>query len=688
MNDIKTSPEFKAQTTKAIVSIAFFALTYIVILILTICITALSIYGGIMLIIAMPRIFTIAVGIGLASFGILILIFLLKFIFKSHIIDRSHLIEINKADEPRLFRLIEEIVNEVHTSFPKKVYLSSDVNAAVFYDSSFWSMLFPIKKNLQIGLGLVNTITETELKAILAHEFGHFSQRTMKVGSYVYNVNQVIFNMLFDNEAYDKLIREWAAVSGYFSIFVMLAVKIIEGIKWVLRKLYQVVNKSYMGLSREMEFHADEIAANVTGYEPLKNSLLRMSLAEHSFNSVLGFYDGKIANNTISGNLYKEQFFVMNFYAESDNISIKNNLPQVTYQDISRYNKSKLVIKDQWASHPGTVERIERLEKTKITSKQINHTSANEVFRNIEETQKRITEKIFKEVQYQGEVTSEPFEEFQSEYRNVFLNNTFSKRYNGYYDNKNPLHFETDSPIATAENLKPDELFSNEQVDVVYTSISLQNDVATLKQIANKEIPIKMFDYDGKKYKRKECNALISKLENELVQINEEIRRNDIRIFEFFWNVEQIQKKTTFLKQLYEDFFMFDKAFDSKYEIYTQLSNELQFVNFTTPIDQIKNNFLKIKPLEERLKTGIHGLLAENLYQTEISIEIRDSLNLFLSQEWDYFGFSQYHNDNLKVLFGALNNYSFLLSKGYFIIKKKILDYQEELLIKYDQHTE
>ncbi|MBK6964784.1 MAG: hypothetical protein IPH20_12805 [Bacteroidales bacterium] len=61
MNDIKTSPEFKTQTTKAIVSIAFFALTYIVILILTICITALSIYGGIRLIIAMPRIFTIAV---------------------------------------------------------------------------------------------------------------------------------------------------------------------------------------------------------------------------------------------------------------------------------------------------------------------------------------------------------------------------------------------------------------------------------------------------------------------------------------------------------------------------------------------------------------------------------------------------------------------------------------------------
>ena len=91
---------------------------------------------------------TIALGIGLASLGILVLFFLVKFIFSSHKVDRSHLHEISKTDEPRLFKLIEDIVNEVYTSFPKKVYLSTDVNAAVFYDSSFWSMFIPIKKNL------------------------------------------------------------------------------------------------------------------------------------------------------------------------------------------------------------------------------------------------------------------------------------------------------------------------------------------------------------------------------------------------------------------------------------------------------------------------------------------------------------------------------------------------------------
>jgi Zn-dependent protease with chaperone function len=37
-------------------------------------------------------------------------------------------------------------------------------------------MFLPIKKNLQIGLGLVNSLNVSEFKAVMAHEFGHFTQ--------------------------------------------------------------------------------------------------------------------------------------------------------------------------------------------------------------------------------------------------------------------------------------------------------------------------------------------------------------------------------------------------------------------------------------------------------------------------------------------------------------------------------
>lgn len=678
--EIKVSTEFKTQTTKAIISINFFLLTYILMLVFAVGLTALCVYGGIMLIAIRPMLITIALGIGLASLGILVLFFLLKFIFKSHKVDRSHLIEIRKTDEPELFSLIDEIVNKVGTDFPKKVYLSTDVNAAVFYDSSFWSMFFPVKKNLQIGLGLVNTISKSELTAILSHEFGHFSQKTMKVGSYVYNVNQVIFNLLYDNESYDKLIQGWANVSGYFSIFVIIAVKIVEGIQWVLKKMYEVVNKNYMGLSREMEFHADEIAASVTGLDPLKSSLLRMSLADHSFNSVLSFYESKITENKKTENIYKDHLFVMNFIAQDNKIEIKNNLPQISEDELNKFNKSKLVIKDQWASHPSTEDRIAMLEKTGLNSKNVDNESANLLFSNIEKTQKELTGKLFKEVAYTGECSIIPCEVFQSEFKNEFIENSFAKVYNGYYDNKNPLVFDTKNTMDHLADIKLEDLFSEEMVDLVYTAISLQTDIETIKQISDKTLPIKTFDYDGKKYSQKDSKILLQKLELELKEVNEQIKFNDIRIFQFFSNCERDNENNSMLENLYNEFFDYEKELDSKYETYIKLSNELQFVNFTTPFEQIRANFLRIEPIEEDLKKGIRELLEDIKYESELTKKIKDNFELYLSKKWTYFGNEKYFDSNLEMIFTAMNNYAFLLSRGYFLLKKKLLNYQLELI--------
>lgn len=48
-----------------------------------------------------------------------------------------------------------------------------------------------------------------------------------------------------------------------------------------------------MALSREMEFHADEIAAHVAGSQALADSLLRINFASSALESVLAFYDQK-----------------------------------------------------------------------------------------------------------------------------------------------------------------------------------------------------------------------------------------------------------------------------------------------------------------------------------------------------------------------------------------------------------
>ena len=681
-NEIQVSKEFKIQTTKAIITISVFILSYLIILLLALVLTALCIAGGIALIAVQPMFATIVLGIGLASLGILIVIFLLKFIFKSHKTDRSHLFEINESHQPELFRTIHDIVLKVDTSFPNRVYLSAEVNASVFYDSSFWSMFLPVKKNLVIGLGLVNTVTKEELKAILAHEFGHFSQKTMKVGSYVYNVNQVIFNMLYENESYEDLIQRWANVSGYFSIFVAIAVKINEGIQWILRKLYEVVNKGYMGLSREMEFHADEIAASVTGYEPLKKSLLRMALADISYNNVISFYNNKIIKNIKSKNIYSDQFSVVHFLSQVNKLTHTNNLPDISLEEQSKYDKSKLIIKDQWASHPSIKDRINRLEKTGFNNTNSDDKFANELFQDIVSLQNQLTEKIFDGVSYEGKgnVISISTEMFIEEYKNEVLINSFPKIYNGYYDNKNPTGFDLNPTGSSEKMLDFNDLFSDEKVDWVYASIALQNDKEILKNISNKLLQLKSFDYDGVRYSRSDSETLVEKLNSELDKINEKISRNDIDIYSYCLEKENKLNKPPQLQHIYNEFFSFDKNFETKYDYYIKVSNELQFVSVTTPFEKIKSNLETIKAIEENLKHEISNLLSDVTVRPELTQEIKDNLEKYISKAWDYFGGTSYFDDNLNILYKALHNYSFLLSRKYFQMKKTLLTYQEELM--------
>jgi len=677
--DIKLSRAFKAQATNAIFALCFFMFTYSIILLLGVALTILCIYGGLTIISVKPSFITLALGIGLSSMGILVLIFLVKFMFNSSKSDDANLVEINESQEPKLFNLIRELVQEVGTNFPKKVYLSSEVNASVFYDSSFWSMFLPVKKNLRIGLGLINTVTEEELKAILAHEFGHFSQRTMKVGSYVYNVNQVIFNMLYDNESYSALVQRWSNISMFFSLFVIIAVKINEGIQFILRKLYELVNKSYMGLSREMEFHADEIAASVTGYEPFKKALLRIALADASLNAVLNYYGNKIDDNIKSENIYLEQFHVMQVLGEVNNYTITNDLPNISLEEQNKFNKSKLVIKDQWASHPTIADRIARLEQTGFLSDAKTDTLANTLFTDPIAVQKQITNHVFQVVHYPGEVKTNAALAFVEEYKQEIRSNSFGKIYNGYYDLKNPVEFDTQTVEITSLDTDFSALFSDEKVELVYIAVALQNDIETLKNIAERKLQLKTFDYDGRRFTTKEALALIENLKSELETINEQIKHNDIRVYTYFLQLEHSQNRPKELESIYHAFFTFDHVYESKFDLYAQLLNGLQFVSETTTYEEIIRNFEEVKPMEEKLKQEINALLSDAALSTEIKQELRTELEKYTRETWQYFDGTLYLDEGLNLLFLAVNNYSFLLARKYFLMKKALLAYQEEL---------
>lgn len=675
---ITISKSFQEKATKSVFAIVLFLFVYLLLLFAAAGLTALCVVGGFAIIAAKPMFFTLVAGLGLASIGIMIFIFLVKFAFKKHQTDLSAFTEIDRVSQPTLFTFIDSIVEEVGTDFPKKIYISNQVNASVFYDSGFWSMFLPIKKNLHIGMGLVNTVSEEELKAILSHEFGHFSQKSMKVGSYVYNVNQVIFNMLYDNDSYTKMVQSWANVNSYFVFFVGMALKIVEAIQWVLRKMYAVVNKSYMELSREMEFHADAVAASVTGYLPLKSSLLRMDLADKSFNAVIGFYNNKFEEAWISKNIFEEQFFVLQFLASKEGFPVVDGLPYVSPEN-SRYQASKIVIDNQWASHPATKDRIAALEQLNIVKPMISAKSANALFVNVAQLQESLTQRIFADVPYTKEKHFCSLQEFTLEYEKNYDTNSFSPLYNGYYDSRNPLSITIDALPENESSATVTDLFSDEKVGLVYSYLATEQDTVMLENIAKGDFEVDTFDFEGIKYQKSDASALLVSFSKEKTLLEEQLLDNDQKIYNYFQTLASRQGVAQQLKEYYESFFAYDTTYEERFVLYQKLMGDLQFTSQSLPYAEIISNFKRITLEEKQLKEHIASMLQSDLYQEAIDGTMRTNLEQYLSKDWLYFEEQTYHETALSMLFDAINNFQYLNHRGYFLIKKRLLDFQVRL---------
>lgn len=682
--NLNISPEFRKMAMRAVFHISLFILVYFSLVLTAIALMALCVVGGITLIAIKPGLFTIAIGLGLAGMGVFVLIFLIKFIFSKYVTDRSHLVEITREQQPELFKMIREIVDEVKTDFPKKIYLSSDVNAAVFYDSGFWSMFLPIRKNLMIGMGLINSVTAEELKAVLSHEFGHFSQRSMKIGSYVYNVNRVIYNMLYENSSYENVISTWASFSSYFAFFVKIGVKIIQGVQWVLHKMYNIVNLSHLRLSREMEYHADAVAAHVTGSIPLITSLRRLDFASNAYQTVIDYHREENKSGAAMKNIYSQQQFVMQFLAKENNLKFENSLPQLTSSGIEKF-KSKLVIKNQWDSHPPTEDRVARLNELNIIKNDMDNRPAGNIFKDLEQLEHQLTRIVLpsnhsEDIQVHVAETT-----FETHFTKNFRENTQHKLYNGYYDHKQPVSAARDSQNTKTAILSDSSaaLFSEENVSMIYTSLSMESDLQLLRQIQEGNHDLKTFDYDGEKYLVEDCGLLIQKLETESSILKEKITRHDEMLFWFFSGKAAEKNLTEEFNRRWELYQSTDKATDEQFNFYSKLFAATRFIHEQTSVVEINDKLKELSVIEVEFRSFIRRFLNDAIYHPIITPAIRSDFEKYLEKELNYFVINEYDNDNLRIFFDAMNQFQNTLSKSFLFQKKSLLEFQASL---FDHH--
>ncbi|MFN8307505.1 MAG: M48 family metallopeptidase [Ferruginibacter sp.] len=673
------SATFKKEVRKVLFSIFLFFTVYILLVVLSILLAIACMYAGFFVIANSGHLLAIIAGLGIVSIGVMVFVFLIKFIFSVKKHDESGTIQLSEQEHPQLFAFIRQLTIDTQTRFPKKIVLSPEVNACVYYNDSFWSMIFPVRKNLQIGLALVNTLTLSEFKAVMAHEFGHFSQRSMKLGSFVYNVNKAIYNMLFENKDLGSFLEKWGSFHWAVGIFVWVTIQLIKGIQLILRGMYSFINKNYMSLSREMEFHADAVSASVSGSGNCISALRKLEIGDVCYQTVIQKANDWLEDNVRMENVYRSHDEVMLNYAEHNNLPVENSTPVADMGFFRKFQLHKVNVKDQWASHPPREEREEHLLGLNVVSAKDSR-PAWVIFTDAEKLQARMTEQLYSNIpDYQQK---EPLSAaaFRERYLGDIQAYHFPDEYNGYFDNHPLSEMNTEEVFARPadKSLSLSSLFTESWIASLKSLSGNEYDRNLLKSIVDKEIVVRSFDYDGEKMERDAAPALLQKIEDNIALQTKQLQEHDERIVSFFYQcaLNRGTEQATALKEKYTAHFNTQKSITGFISIGQRIleclapllaGQTIEIARAESMADDLRLEGGNIKPfIREWLDKGIYNK----------NRELRERAENFLSADYQYFHNPSFKNNELGTIHLLVTSSVPLMNDFHYRQFKSLLEYQ------------
>lgn len=181
---------------------------------------------------------------------------------------------LDRTAHPRLFAELEDLANLLDEPVPNEVYLIPEVNA--FVADRGGVMGFGTRRVMGIGLPLVAILEQSEFRAVLVHEFGHYYSGDTRLGPWVYKTRMAMVRTIQNMASLGSMMRVAVAQIAYR--FVML----------ILEAYWKVFFRATQGISRRQEYRADELACHLGGTEPLVNGLRKIHAANAAFPAYWG----------------------------------------------------------------------------------------------------------------------------------------------------------------------------------------------------------------------------------------------------------------------------------------------------------------------------------------------------------------------------------------------------------------
>jgi heat shock protein HtpX len=166
---------------------------------------------------------------------------------------------LDRSCHPRLFAEINRIAAALNEPVPRDVYLIGDANAFVADRGGI--MGFGSRRIMGLGLPLLSTMTVSQFRAVLAHEFAHYYGGDTSLGPWVYRT-KTSFVRIFENVG---SVRELARIAVLGTMYLVVTTLL----KWYFVSFLRISNF----VARKQEYRADELACLVAGRQNLVDGL-------------------------------------------------------------------------------------------------------------------------------------------------------------------------------------------------------------------------------------------------------------------------------------------------------------------------------------------------------------------------------------------------------------------------------
>ena len=412
------------------------------------------------------------------------LVAVLRPLFKIFAPSKKRGTEVRREDHPELFALIDGIVKDVDCQMPKHVYVNNECNASVGFRSIFGYLKKKGRQNLNIGLPLLYAMNRTEMKAILAHEFGHFTQKSVQMNQ-VANLSEFICgSILYSQDALEN------ADSDSYTRYARGYVRFIGK---VMMKQYDKVAPLNGILSRAQEFDADHYAQRVAGTEGSVSALSKMSHIAPRWSNYQEILTGYERNEERAPESVLDSLWA--FIRVSEHLGLDKLAPEVRFTEPLPEYPSRIGEATDTDTHPSTAERVAALKEYPAIRTLWDDRPALEMF------DRTLTEKTFNSVRdaIQKAVYTET---------TVFLKNNITPdeitehfedavppRYNAFY--LDPVFFSEESVPDGADGPDP---FTRENSGLAMEYHTARKDLEKLLAIRKENSKEDKFRYLGRKY--------------------------------------------------------------------------------------------------------------------------------------------------------------------------------------------